>query len=95
MSSTNDTLAKKTQGAVNESGQESADQEVRSTDLPAATLFKSSDASVPLKSTDNQVQGSPITLGPILSLHVLLLYQNSFAYFLSFIGVLNFFAMTF
>lgn len=38
-------------------------KEVRSTDLPAATLFKSSDASVPLKSTDNQVQGSPITLG--------------------------------
>ncbi|PHT80530.1 hypothetical protein T459_18582 [Capsicum annuum] len=63
LSSTNDTLAKKTQGAVNESGQESADQEVRSTDLPAATLFKSSDASVPLQSTDNQVQGSPITLG--------------------------------
>ncbi|XP_060178403.1 uncharacterized protein LOC132608500 [Lycium barbarum] len=56
LSSTNDTLGQKTQGAVNES----AEQEVRSADLPPPTVLKSSDA-------DNQVQAepfvSPITLG--------------------------------
>ncbi|XP_075100725.1 uncharacterized protein LOC107777886 [Nicotiana tabacum] len=64
LSSTNDTLGEKTQGAVNES----AEQEVRSADLAAtATVLKSSDASLPLKSPENQVEGeplvSPMTLG--------------------------------
>ncbi|CAN4098235.1 unnamed protein product [Withania somnifera] len=63
LSSTNDTLGQKTQGPVNES----ADQEVRSTDLDAPTVLKSSDAPLPLKSPENQVQAepfvSPITLG--------------------------------
>ncbi|XP_075075276.1 uncharacterized protein LOC107811247 [Nicotiana tabacum] len=64
LSSTNDTLGGKTQGAVNES----AEQEVRSADLAAAaTVLKSSDASLPLKSPENQVDGeplvSPMTLG--------------------------------
>ncbi|KAL3367619.1 hypothetical protein AABB24_012046 [Solanum stoloniferum] len=67
LSSTNDTLGEKTQAAVNESGQESAEQEVRSVDLAGASVLKSSDASLPLKSPENQVQGeplvSPITLG--------------------------------
>lgn len=75
LSSTNDTLGQKTQGALKESGQESAEQEVRSVDLAGASVLKSSDASVPLKSPENQVQGeplvSPMTLGAILSLHVL------------------------
>lgn len=53
---------------------ESAEQEVRSADLAAAaTVLKSSDASLPLKSPENQVDGeplvSPMTLGAILSLH--------------------------
>ncbi|KAJ8527276.1 hypothetical protein K7X08_029753 [Anisodus acutangulus] len=63
LSSTNDTLGQKPQGAVNES----AEQEVRSADLAGASGLKSSDASVPLKSPENQVQGeplvSPMTLG--------------------------------
>lgn len=75
LSSTNDTIGQKTQGAVNESGQESAEQEVRSADLSGASVLKSSDASLPLKSPENQVKGeplvSPITLGALLSLHVL------------------------
>lgn len=75
LSSTNDNLEQKTQGAVNESGQESAEQEVRSVDLAGDSVLKSSDASVPVKSPENQVQSeplvSPITLGSILSLHVL------------------------
>ncbi|MCD7468038.1 hypothetical protein HAX54_005825 [Datura stramonium] len=50
----------KTQGAVNESGQESAEQEVRSADLAGVSVLKSSDASVPLKSPENQVQGEPL-----------------------------------
>ncbi|CAN4101181.1 unnamed protein product [Withania somnifera] len=63
LSSTNDTLGQKTEDAVNES----ADLEVRSAALAAPTALNSSDASLPLKSPENQVQGepfvSPMTLG--------------------------------
>ncbi|XP_016464729.1 uncharacterized protein LOC107787644 isoform X1 [Nicotiana tabacum] len=59
-SSTNDTLGEKIQGELNESGPESAEQEVRSADLDAA-------ADVPQKSLETEAANeplvSPMTLG--------------------------------
>ncbi|XP_015087901.1 uncharacterized protein LOC107031164 isoform X1 [Solanum pennellii] len=74
LSSTNDTLGMKSQGGVNDSGPESAEQEVRSADLVGATVFKSSDdaaatpaAAAPQKSMEtegaNEPLVSPMTLG--------------------------------
>ncbi|KAJ8559283.1 hypothetical protein K7X08_003341 [Anisodus acutangulus] len=56
LSSTNDTLGQKSQGVVNES----TEQEVRSADLADASVLKSSDASVSLKSPENQEQGHSV-----------------------------------
>lgn len=85
LSSTNDTLGEKSQGGVNDSGPESAEQEVRSADLAGASVLKSSDdaaAAAPQKSMEtegaNEPLVSPMTLGMVFfSLHVLRLYQNS------------------
>lgn len=64
-SSTNDTLGEKIQGELNESGPESAEQEVRSADLDAA-------ADVPQKSLETEAANeplvSPMTLGTIFFL---------------------------
>ncbi|KAH0638097.1 uncharacterized protein [Solanum tuberosum] len=74
LSSTNDTLGEKSQGGVNDSGPESAEQEVRSADLAGASVLKSSDdaaataaAAAPQKSMEtegaNEPLVSPMTLG--------------------------------
>lgn len=75
LSSTNDTLGMKSQGGVNDSGPESAEQEVRSADLVGASVLKSSDdaaatpaaAAAPQKSMEtegaNEPLVSPMTLG--------------------------------
>ncbi|KAK6780777.1 hypothetical protein RDI58_022961 [Solanum bulbocastanum] len=74
LSSTNDILGEKSQGGVNDSGPESAEQEVRSADLAGATVLKSSDdaaataaAAAPQKSmeTEGAIDPlvSPMTLG--------------------------------
>ncbi|KAK4732251.1 hypothetical protein R3W88_025239 [Solanum pinnatisectum] len=75
LSSTNDARGEKSQGGVNDSGPESAEQEVRSANLAGATVLKSSDdaaataaaAAAPQKSMEtegaNEPLVSPMTLG--------------------------------
>ncbi|KAM3326345.1 putative protein isoform X1 [Capsicum chacoense] len=74
LSSTNDTLVgEKSQGGVNDSGPESAEQEVRSADVAGASVLKSSDASAvpaaavahkPMETEGaNEPLVSPMTLG--------------------------------
>lgn len=57
MSSTNDTLGEKAAGVVNESGPESAEQEVRSADLAEASVLKSGGAAEPEKLPEASVGG--------------------------------------
>ncbi|CAN4091439.1 unnamed protein product [Withania somnifera] len=72
LSSTNDTHGEKSQGGVNDSGPESAEQEVRTADFAGASVLKLSDdaaaaAVVPQKSMEtegpNEPLVSPMTLG--------------------------------
>lgn len=60
MSSTNDTLGEKTPGVVNESGPESAEQEVRSADLAEASVLKSGGVAEPEKLPEASVGGEPL-----------------------------------
>lgn len=66
MSSTDDMLGEKTPGAVNESGPESAEQEIRSADLDGASALKSPDAPVPEKSPEAPLGGEPLVSPMIL-----------------------------
>ncbi|MCD9639952.1 hypothetical protein HAX54_024949 [Datura stramonium] len=69
LSSTNDILGEKSQGGMNDSGPESAEQEVRSADLAGASVLKSSDAAVAVPQKSMETEGaneplvSPMTLG--------------------------------
>ncbi|XP_031121843.1 uncharacterized protein LOC116024943 [Ipomoea triloba] len=66
LSSTDDMLGEKTPGAVNESGPESAEQEIRSADLDGTSALKSPDAPVPEKSPEAPLGGEPLVSPMIL-----------------------------
>nr|GMD23557.1 uncharacterized protein LOC109182752 isoform X2 [Ipomoea batatas]GMD27820.1 uncharacterized protein LOC109182752 isoform X2 [Ipomoea batatas] len=66
LSSTDDMLGEKTPGAVNESGPESAEQEIRSADLDGASALKSPEAPVPEKSPEAPLGGEPLVSPMIL-----------------------------
>ncbi|XP_019197433.1 PREDICTED: uncharacterized protein LOC109191291 isoform X2 [Ipomoea nil] len=61
LSSTNDTLGEKTPDVLNESGPESAEQEVRSADLAEASVLKSGGAVEPEKLPEVSVGGDSVS----------------------------------
>lgn len=104
LSSTNDTLGGKSQGGVNDSGPESAEQEVRSADPAGASVLKSSDdaaaAAAPQKSMEtegaNEPLVSPMTLGTIFFILCMCFDFTKILIFLMFsVGFLNFCVMGF